>query len=304
MILFSDILTPLPGMGVEFTIEEKTGPKIKPIRTYEQVKQMHLMDPMATCPFVHQTLQDLRREVGNEATVLGFVGLPYTLATYLVEGQSSKEYLEIKKMMFQVRPPTHLPPHPPSNPQHLIPTASFSSIHPPTHPPTSSHRNPSFSTKCSLSWRTTLGTTPISRLSRALRSFRSLIHGPGKYHHLCRHAFIHPLTYPFISRSKSSRPYLLLSHPPNQPTRHLSPIDYDTFAAPYQRQVISKIKAKNPTVPIIIYINKSGALLERMAQTGVDIVSLDWTVTMEEGRRRLGGEMGVQGRWVGGWVVE
>lgn len=51
---------------------------------------MHRMDPMATCPFVHQTLQDLRREVGNQATVLGFVGLPYTLATYLVEGQSSK----------------------------------------------------------------------------------------------------------------------------------------------------------------------------------------------------------------------
>jgi len=59
------------------------------------------MDCMETCPFVHQTLTDLRKEVGNEATVLGFVGLPYTLATYLVEGSSSKEYLEIKKMMFQ-----------------------------------------------------------------------------------------------------------------------------------------------------------------------------------------------------------
>jgi hypothetical protein len=56
---------------------------------------------MQTCPFVHQTLSDLRKEVGNQATVLGFVGLPYTLATYIVEGQSSKEYLEIKKMMFQ-----------------------------------------------------------------------------------------------------------------------------------------------------------------------------------------------------------
>jgi len=94
VILFSDILTPLPGMGVEFTIEEKQGPKITPIRTWEQVrsvlgaplcidvggadlpneppcdhtnqpqvKQMHLMDPMATCPFVDQTLRDLRREV-------------------------------------------------------------------------------------------------------------------------------------------------------------------------------------------------------------------------------------------------
>jgi uroporphyrinogen-III decarboxylase len=55
-----------------------------------QVRAMHKMDPMATCPFVAQTLGDLKREVGNQATVLGFVGLPYTLATYLVEGQSSK----------------------------------------------------------------------------------------------------------------------------------------------------------------------------------------------------------------------
>jgi uroporphyrinogen decarboxylase len=55
-----------------------------------QVKAMHTMDPMATCPFVHETLQNLKREIGNQATLLGFVGLPYTLATYLVEGQSSK----------------------------------------------------------------------------------------------------------------------------------------------------------------------------------------------------------------------
>ncbi len=124
---------------------------------------------------------------------------------------------------------------------------------------------------------------------------------------------------------------------------HLSPLDYDVFAAPYQRRVIEKIKAAHPEVPIIIYINKvrmhlrtfrscacathvcvyvpntalppttpclrqpiippphstikkqSGALLERMAASGADIVSLDWTVTMEEGRRRIGEQMGVQG---------
>jgi uroporphyrinogen-III decarboxylase len=53
-----------------------------------------------TTPFVRQTLQDLRAEVGNEATVLGFVGAPYTLATYCVEGGSSKSYTAIKRMMF------------------------------------------------------------------------------------------------------------------------------------------------------------------------------------------------------------
>jgi uroporphyrinogen decarboxylase len=65
---------------------------------------------------------------------------------------------------------------------------------------------------------------------------------------------------------------------------NLSPVDYDLFAAPYQRIVIQRIKAAHPEVPIIIYINKSGALLERMAASGVDIVSLDWTVTVAEAR--------------------
>ena len=44
-----------------------------------------------------------------------------------------------------------------------------------------------------------------------------------------------------------------------------------------------------------MYINKSGALLERMASSGVDIISLDWTVTIEEARKRIGDKVGIQG---------
>merc|ERR1719379_391792 len=98
VILFSDILTPLPGMGVEFDILEKEGPKMPPLRTKEAIDKIHVMDPDASCPFVREALGNLRREVGNEATVLGFIGAPYTMATYCVEGGSSSSYLEIKKM--------------------------------------------------------------------------------------------------------------------------------------------------------------------------------------------------------------
>ena len=85
---------------------------------------------------------------------------------------------------------------------------------------------------------------------------------------------------------------------------HLSPRDYDTFAAPYQKQVLEKIKAKHPEIPTVVYIKHSGALVERMAATGVDVVSLDWTVDMADGRNRveagrkaagLSGRGGVQG---------
>lgn len=61
---------------------------------------MKPIDPSAAAPFVAETLKILRQEVGPETAVLGFVGCPYTLATYMVEGKTSKEYLEIKKMAF------------------------------------------------------------------------------------------------------------------------------------------------------------------------------------------------------------
>ena len=91
-ILFSDILTPFPGMGVEFDITEKEGPKMNTWTTMADVNRMKLIDPVKATPFVGQALKNLRHEVGNKAAVLGFVGLPYTLATYMVEGGSSKEY--------------------------------------------------------------------------------------------------------------------------------------------------------------------------------------------------------------------
>jgi uroporphyrinogen decarboxylase len=99
-ILFSDILTPLPGLGLDFDISENVGPVLKKVDTWEAVNAMHLIDPFATCPFVDTALRALRHETaGTDTAVLGFVGCPYTLATYLVEGGTSKEYLEIKKMM-------------------------------------------------------------------------------------------------------------------------------------------------------------------------------------------------------------
>jgi len=85
---------------------------------------------------------------------------------------------------------------------------------------------------------------------------------------------------------------------------HLSPRDYDTFASPYQKMILDRIKEKYPDVPTVIYIKHSGALIERMASTGADVVSLDWTVDMAQGRERIangraeagiGGRGGVQG---------
>ena len=101
VILFSDIVTPLPGLGVNMDIAEGKGPIIDPpIRSAEQVAQLYPLEPEESLPFVRQMLQTLRQEVGKAATVLGFVGAPWTLAAYMVEGKGSKTYSIIKQMAF------------------------------------------------------------------------------------------------------------------------------------------------------------------------------------------------------------
>jgi hypothetical protein len=60
-------------------------------------------------------------------------------------------------------------------------------------------------------------------------------------------------------------------------------------------QIIDVVKKKCPRTPLVLYINGNGGLLERMKGTGVDVIGLDWTVDMEDGRKRLGKEISVEG---------
>ena len=99
VILFSDILTPLTGMNIPFDILAGSGPVIHdPIRTMEQVKRVTPLVGEEATPYVGEALRALRQEVGNASTVLGFVGAPFTLATYIVEGGSSNKYTHIKRL--------------------------------------------------------------------------------------------------------------------------------------------------------------------------------------------------------------
>jgi uroporphyrinogen decarboxylase len=101
VILFSDIVTPLPGLGIDMDIAEGKGPIIdRPIRTQAQVDALRPLDPAESMPFIREILQALRQEVGDRSTVLGFVGAPWTLAAYAVEGKGSKTYSVIKGMAF------------------------------------------------------------------------------------------------------------------------------------------------------------------------------------------------------------
>ena len=101
VIMFSDILTPLPAMGVEFDVIKGKGPVIAdPLRTEEQIAALtKLEDPGEQLPFVGETLRSLRKETEGRCSLLGFVGAPLTLAAYSVNGAANKHCFETKKMM-------------------------------------------------------------------------------------------------------------------------------------------------------------------------------------------------------------
>jgi len=217
VILFSDIVTPLPGLGIDMDIAEGKGPIIdSPIRTNQQVDNLHALEPEESLPFIKTILQALRQEVGNKSTVLGFVGAPWTLAAYAVEGKGSKTYSVIKSMAF-------------SDPKIL-------------------HQL-------------------LEKLAKAIAIY-------VRYQIDCGAQVVQMF---------------------DSWAGQLSPQDYDTFALPYQQQVFQQVKETHPDTPLILLVSGSAGVLERMAKSGADIVTVDWTVDMAEARERLGKHVKVQG---------
>ncbi len=217
VIMFSDIVTPLPGLGIEMDIAEGKGPVItSPIRTQAQVDQLYPLEPEESLPFIKTILQTLRQEVGDKSTVLGFVGAPWTLAAYSIEGKGSKTYSTIKSMAF-------------SEPSML-------------------HQF-------------------LGKIADSIATY---------------------ICYQIDCGAQVVQMF-------DSWAGQLSPQDYETFALPYQQRVFKKVKETHPDTPLILLVTGSGGLLEKMAKSGADIITVDWSVDMADARRRLGANLGVQG---------
>ncbi|WGE91476.1 uroporphyrinogen decarboxylase [Actinobacillus genomosp. 1] len=100
-ILFSDILTIPDAMGLGLSFGAGEGPKFaRPIETKAQVEKLPIPDPEGELQYVMNAVRTIRRELKGEVPLIGFSGSPWTLATYMVEGGSSKAFTKIKKMMY------------------------------------------------------------------------------------------------------------------------------------------------------------------------------------------------------------
>lgn len=99
-ILFSDILIPVEAMGMHLEFNEKKGPILRePVRTKSALDRLIIPDTEDSMPFVIDTIRILRKEL--RVPLIGFSGAPFTLATYIIEGGSTKNFVNTKKMMYQ-----------------------------------------------------------------------------------------------------------------------------------------------------------------------------------------------------------
>lgn len=100
-ILFSDILTIPDAMGLGLYFETGEGPKFKkPVRTEADINALKVIDPEQDLPYVLDAVKTIRRELNGRVPLIGFSGSPWTLATYMIEGGSSRDFRRAKQMLY------------------------------------------------------------------------------------------------------------------------------------------------------------------------------------------------------------
>ncbi|XP_057952030.1 uroporphyrinogen decarboxylase 1, chloroplastic-like isoform X2 [Malania oleifera] len=214
--VFSDILTPLPALGIPFDVEEARGPIIhSPIRSEDDLKALHPID-LEKLHFMGESLGILRHEVGEQAAVVGFVGAPWTIATYIVEGGKSNTYTTVKSMC-------HSAPH--------------------------------------------VLTAILSHLEEAISDY---------------------IVYQVESGAQCVRIF-------DSWGGQLPPDMWERWSKPSIEKIVNVVRKTCPGIPLVLYINGTGGLLERMKGTGVDVIGIDWRVDMADGRKRLGSGISIQG---------
>jgi len=101
-ILFSDILTIPDAMGLGLSIVEQQGPCFAyPVRSKQDIDKLTIPDPETDLRYVMDAVRLISRELDGKVPLIGFAGSPWTIATYMVEGRSSKDFNIAKGMIYE-----------------------------------------------------------------------------------------------------------------------------------------------------------------------------------------------------------
>ena len=100
-IIFADILLILEPMGLDLEFAAGEGPVIhNPVRQASDVDRLLELEDVGALDFVNEAIRQTRRELPPDMPLIGFCGAPFTLASYLIEGGASKNYVQTKRLMY------------------------------------------------------------------------------------------------------------------------------------------------------------------------------------------------------------
>lgn len=218
-ILFCDILVIPDAMGQGLYFETGEGPRFRrKVSSAEDVDRLQRVDPTTDLAYALEAVQRIRHALDGEIPLIGFAGSPWTLATYMIEGGSSKQYTTSKAMLFD-QPET----------AHAL----------------------------------------LQRLSEAVADFLAAQIAAGA-----------DVVQVFDSWGG------VLAHD-----------HYREFNLPYLQRIVERLKADPATrdTPVILFSKGANTQLEALADTGCDGLSLDWTISLSEARRRVGDRVTLQG---------
>jgi len=218
-ILFSDILTIPDAMGLGLHFETGEGPRFShPITSMADVEKLPIPDPEDELGYVMNAVRTIRTALKGEVPLIGFSGSPWTLATYMVEGGSSKAFTLIKKMMYADPKALHL----------LLDK---------------------------------LAESVILYLNAQIRAGAQSV-----------------MIFDTWGGVLTGR-------------------DYQQFSLHYMHKIVDSLQRENEgrRVPVTLFTKGGGQWLEAMAETGCDALGLDWTIDIQEARRRVGHKVALQG---------
>jgi uroporphyrinogen decarboxylase len=213
-ILFSDILIPVEAMGVPLKFVEGEGPQLEPVRGEGDLGRLHVPDPAAEMGFVLEAVRFIRRALDSRVPLIGFSGAPFTLATYLVEGGSTKSFRKVLAWLY-------------GEPE------SFSRL------------------------LDMLAETVILYLKAQVEAGVQAVQ-------------IFDTWAGMLSRRL-----------------------YREFALPGTQRIVQALRGCN--VPVVLYVNGCSPFLEEMAASGVDVISVDWRLSLVEAAERVRGAVALQG---------
>lgn len=218
-IIFSDILTIPDVMGLGLYFAEGEGPKFEdPIDTRAEIVNLPRPDVNESLRYVMDAIRLTRRELDGSVPLIGFSGSPWTLAAYMVQGGSSRDFATAKAMLYDEPELLH---------------------------------------------------TMLGKLAETVTDYLNAQIEAGAQ-----------AVQIFDSWGGI-----------------LSPDAFKEFSLRYIEQIVSGLKRENEgrQVPVIVFSKGSNTHLEALAGTGCNALGLDWTVTLQEARRRVGDRVALQG---------